>query len=102
MKHMRIEAPDAADFEKLATFPLRLREECHAAPVIEVDFGAIRFVTPAWLVIVGGALRRLREERADAKRKAYSFQHLGYAAHMGFFRYFGMDFGKEPAEARGS
>jgi hypothetical protein len=96
---MRLEVP-GPDFEALARFPLILREASAAAHRIELDFSSVHFVTPAWLAVVGGTLRRLKDERPDTHRRALSFRQLEYAAHMGFFRYFGVEFGREPAEDR--
>jgi hypothetical protein len=68
----------------------------------EFDFQNVSFVTPAWLIVIGTALRRFREDRPDAKRRATNYKHLGYAAHVGFFQYFGLTYGLAPSEAKGS
>jgi hypothetical protein len=43
---------------------------------IELGFGCVRFVTPAWLTIIGGALRRLKNERPDTHRRIVDFRQL--------------------------
>jgi hypothetical protein len=68
----------------------------------EFDFQNVSFVTPGWLLVVGEALRALRDARPASKRRVINFKHLGYAAHVGFFRYFGMSYGLAPSEAAGS
>jgi hypothetical protein len=68
----------------------------------EFDFQHVSFVTPGWLIGIGAVLRRFREERPQAKRRAINYKHLGYAAHVGFFKYFGMTYGLAPSEAEGS
>src|SRR4051794_12966961 len=73
-----------------------------ASSIYEFDFGEVSFVTPGWLITIGDALRRFRETHPEATRKASNYKHLGYAAHVGFFKYFGLKFGMAPSEALGS
>jgi hypothetical protein len=68
----------------------------------EFDFQNVFFVTPGWLLVVGGALRAFRDARPGSKRRVTNLKHLGYAAHVGFFKYFGMTYSLAPAEAGGS
>lgn len=89
------------DFARIARFPLELREIGSVAE-IQLDFSEVRFTTPAWLAVIGGTLRQLKLDRPDTKRKAVNFHHLTYAAHMGFFEYFGVNFGQAPDAAPGS
>lgn len=63
------------------------------------DFEAVEFVTPAWMVLVGNAIRDFKQSRPASKRKALNYKHLSYAAHAGFFRYLGVDFGLPVGEA---
>src|SRR4051794_18166694 len=72
------------------------------ASAYRFDFGNVTFVTPGWMLVVGDALRKFRGAHPDAKRQAINYRHLGYPAHVGFFQYFGMDYGQAPAEALGS
>jgi hypothetical protein len=73
-----------------------------SADSYEFDFQDVSFVTPGWLVTIGAAIRRFRDERPKAKRHVRNHKHLGYAAHVGFFRYFGLSYGLAPSEAEGS
>lgn len=96
-----VKVPGSDDFEALARFP----RDLHALAVeggYELDFSGVAFIRPAWLVIVGGALRTLKREHPELKRRAVNYKHLSYAARMGFFRYFGLDYGSAPASAPGS
>ncbi|WP_257168737.1 ATP-binding protein [Bradyrhizobium sp. SRS-191] len=72
------------------------------APFYKLDFARVGFATPGWMLIIGNALRQFRQARPNAKRQAINFKHLGYAAHVGFFQYFGMEYGQAPAQAPGS
>lgn len=66
---------------------------------VQFDFAKVTFATPGWMMSVGAALRQFREERKAVGCKAVNFHHLTYPAHAGFFRFFGMKFGKELAAA---
>ncbi len=72
------------------------------ASLYKFDFGKVSFATPGWMLVIGDALREFRGARPSAKRQAINYRHLGYAAHVGFFQYFGMEYGQAPAEAAGS
>ncbi|MEH2550750.1 anti-sigma regulatory factor (Ser/Thr protein kinase) [Bradyrhizobium sp. AZCC 2262] len=72
------------------------------ASAYRFDFAKVTFVTPGWMLVVGDALRNFRAARPNAKRQAINYRHLGYPAHVGFFQYFGVDYGQAPAEALGS
>lgn len=61
----------------------------------EFDFEAVGFVTPAWMVLVGNALREFKSSHPLANRKAVHYRHLKYPAYAGFFRYVGLEFGVE-------
>lgn len=98
---MRVRVPDASQFDKMVAFSREISEFVQASEY-EFDFANVAFVTPAWLVIVGSALRRFRDLRPNTRRRAINFKHLGYAAHVGFFKYFGVQFGRAPSEADGS
>jgi hypothetical protein len=54
------------------------------------------------MLYLASALRRFRGSHVFDDFYIIGFEHLGYAAHMGFFRAFGPSYGKEPGEATGS
>jgi hypothetical protein len=66
---------------------------------VHFDFGKVSFATPGWMISIGAALRQFREEREEIGCKGVNFHHLTYPAHAGFFRFFGMKFGKALAAA---
>ena len=84
----------------------RFSSDLAALPEVEevqFDFGNVGFASPGWMISIGSALRQFREERKDVKRRnAVNYSHLTYAAHAGFFRFFGLKFGKEVAAANSS
>jgi hypothetical protein len=66
---------------------------------VHFDFGEVEFATPGWMISIGSALRQFREGRPPGRQRAINYQQLGYAAHAGFFRFFGLKFGKELSAA---
>jgi hypothetical protein len=67
-----------------------------------LDFSSLKFVEPFGMLHFSAQLRRFRQSNSDSRFKAENYQHLDYAAHMGFFQSFGLNHGKEPGEAFGS
>lgn len=98
---MRVLVPGDADVAHYLGFGRQLFE-LPASDTYEFDFGQVSFVSPGWLLSVGSALREFRTQRPGAKRKGSNYTHLGYAAHVGFFKFFGMTYGLAPAQAGGS
>ncbi|QAS76751.1 ATP-binding protein [Rhizobium acidisoli] len=98
---MKIYAPESGDPQQIAKFSYDLKRY-ETSDELVVDFGGVRFVTPAWCVLVGGLLIQFRKSFPGVRGKAINFKHLGYAAHVGFFEYFGVTFGQKPDAAPGS
>jgi hypothetical protein len=98
---MRVAVPGWDDPKRSLEFGGELAR-LEMAENYEFDFQNVSFVTPGWLLVVGGALRAFRNARTESKRRVLNFKHLGYAAHVGFFKYFGMSYGLAPSEAGGS
>lgn len=66
------------------------------------NFGDWKFGEPFGLLVASDVIDRFRNMYPSAKFRATGYEHCGYAGHMGFFRRFGMRFGKAPGEAAGS
>jgi hypothetical protein len=98
---LNIYAPQSGGFEEIAAFSQELQRLADADEIV-IDFSRVKFMTPTWSVLVGGLLRQFRKEQPDVKRKAVNFKRLSYAAHIGFFEYFGLNYGQKPDEAPGS
>ncbi len=54
------------------------------------------------MVLLAMQLRRFRAKHSSSKCYAVNHNKHGYAAHMGFFKTFGLSHGNEPGEAAGS
>lgn len=67
-----------------------------------LEFSNLKFAEPFGMLYFAAQLRRFRQSHSDSRFKAENYQHLDYAAHMGFFQSFGLNHGKGPGEASGS
>lgn len=66
------------------------------------DFKKTTRIDPFSLLYVSNELEAFKKSNPTSTFHARHFMHLTYPAHMGFFKSFGLDFGKEPGEATGS
>lgn len=66
------------------------------------DFKNTTIVDTFSLLYVSHKLEVFKRNNPTSKFHARNFKHLTYPAHMGFFKSFGLQFGKEPGEASGS
>jgi hypothetical protein len=66
------------------------------------DFENTGRVEPIAMLMVSSEIRRLRSRLPTASIAFLNYTHMGYAAHMGFFRAFGLDFGNVPGAASGN
>lgn len=76
-----------------------------ALPAMEryrIDFSEINFVEPFGMLFFATVLRQFRRSNYKIRFLADGYKQHHYAAHMGFFKAFGLDFGKEPGEAPGN
>lgn len=76
--------------------------ELGPADEFEFDFGQQRWFPPFSMVLLAMHLRRFRERYPETAFYAKNFDNHSYAAHMGFFKTFGLDHGNAPGEASGS
>ncbi len=72
------------------------------ADEFEFDFGRNRFFPPFSMALLAVQLRRFRKQHPDAPCYVTNYDNHSYAAHMGFFKAFGLDHGNAPGEAVGS
>lgn len=85
----------------VSNFGCKLHAVDHAE-AFEFDFGPARWFPPFSMVLLAMHLRRFREEHPLSECSVKNFENHGYAAHMGFFKAFGLDHGNAPGEAPGS
>ncbi|RZK26283.1 MAG: hypothetical protein EOO43_03275 [Flavobacterium sp.] len=65
------------------------------------DFDNVHAFTPISLLYLSSEINYFRKAKSMARFSVIRYKHASYAAHMGFFRAFGAEFGKEPGEASG-
>jgi hypothetical protein len=69
---------------------------------IEFDFSRLSRIDPFSLLFVSSEMQRCRERLRSSHFSAINYERCTYPAHMGFFKSFGLNFGKNPGEANGS
>jgi len=93
--------PRRLDFEGALSAASALR----SLPMVErycLDFSEIKFAEPFGMLLFATLLRQFRLSNSEARFVAEGYKKKGYAAHMGFFKAFGLKFGKAPGEAPGN
>jgi hypothetical protein len=68
----------------------------------EFNFSALSTVEPFTMAFVANEIKRYRDSKQAVRFFATNHENKTYPAHMGFFKAFGLEFGKEPGEASGS
>jgi len=66
------------------------------------DFTRSNLIDPFSLIYLSREIQAFRSKRGESDFIAKNFGHLTYHSHMGFFKAFGLDFGKNPGAASGS
>jgi hypothetical protein len=66
------------------------------------DFSNMDWVEPFGMLYISSQLLKYRQSKQFSKFCAENYKHCDYAGHMGFFKTFGLNFGKQPGEASGS
>jgi hypothetical protein len=69
---------------------------------LNFDFRNVGPVEPAAMLLISSEIIRCRLNKQINKISCSNFSHMTYAGHMGFFKAFGLNFGKLPGEAHGS
>ena len=67
----------------------------------EFDFAGLGRIEPFTMAYVANELKRFSATHSG-KCSALNYENHSYAAHMGFYKAFGLKHGKEPGEATGS
>lgn len=95
-----LQIPTALDLPAALGLSLELGKS-EGAEEFVFDFTNVRMVEPFAMLLVSSEISRLKRRFPNAQLRCTNFQHMGYAAHMGFFRAFGLSFGNAPGEAKG-
>lgn len=68
---------------------------------LRFDFTDSHFFTPMAMIFISHQIRLFRSQYPNVRMQISGYHHLGYPAHMGFFKCFGADIGKDVGEASG-
>ncbi|SOU87097.1 hypothetical protein [Tenacibaculum dicentrarchi] len=66
------------------------------------DFKNLKRIDPFSLLCLSSEMAIFKNNNIESKFSAKNFEHRTYEAHMGFFKSFGLNFGKTPGEAKNS
>lgn len=97
---VRIKTPPSLTLGKSLEFAAELAAIRDPAR-IEIDFAPLGYAEPFGMLLAASELDLLRTRFSAIDQRYVGFKN-GYLAHMGFFKAFGLDFGKNPGEAEGS
>jgi hypothetical protein len=98
---LQVKVPQNLSLKNALNFCNRLWDLEHSDEYA-FDFANLGRVEPFTMAYVANELKRFRKTKPKSKFTALNHQDKSYAAHMGFFRAFGLKFGNEPGEASGS
>ncbi|MGH1486503.1 MAG: hypothetical protein ACRBCI_09805 [Cellvibrionaceae bacterium] len=96
-----IPVPRRLTLETTVQFACHLRDAPESESYI-LDFSSVGRIEPFALLFLSSELQRFTSKKNAKEFGAANFEHCSYAGHMGFFKSFGLDFGKGAGEARGS
>lgn len=84
-------------------FPFcRSLQQLRSTDELIFDFSKTKTVEPFGMLVVASEIERCVAAHPEAKFTCKNYENMPYAAHMGFFKSFGLDFGRKPGEAFGS
>lgn len=98
---LEIKVPQNLSLKNALNFCNRLWQLEHSEEYV-FNFINLGTVEPFTMAYVANELRRFRNSKPQSRFSASDHENKTYAAHMGFFKAFGLNFGNEPGEASGS
>lgn len=101
MPSVTIRVPESLTAFTAYPFCKALQEQRPTEELI-FDFSRTTHVEPFGMLVVASEIERCVASHPEAKFTCKNYQNMRYAAHMGFFKSFGLDFGRSPGEAFGS
>lgn len=99
MNEIAIKVPRYLIFERTIDF-VNTFKELNDVARYTFDFNNLKRIDPFSLLYLSSELRTFKLKNPECEFLAKNFQHCTYAAHMGFFQAFGLDFGKLPGQAK--
>ena len=101
MEKNRILIPRSIDLSNSLGFSVTLSSIEESQTYI-FDFRNTTRIEPFGMLLISSEITRFKKIHSESEFKFENYEHMSYAAHMGFFKAFGLDFGKSPGEASGN
>lgn len=98
---MQINIPKILDLENCLSLSSDLIR-IDNSDIYEFDFSMLRWTPPFSMLYFSAQLRHFRNNHPNSICKALNYNSNSYAAHMGFYKAFGLDVGNDLGEAPGS
>jgi len=95
-----INLPEKNDIESVLSFGRELDNYAFHEGVV-IDFGSNHFFPPYAMLFLAAKIRHFRSKRSDIKIEFKNYKDHPHLAHMGFFRMFDMEYGRDIGEAWG-
>lgn len=96
-----ISVPRSLDLNSSLKFSIEISKIAGDTDVV-FDFSQTNYVEPFPMLLISSEISRLFGRMKGTAISCSNFKHMTYPGHMGFFRAFGLEFGKSPGEANGS
>lgn len=96
-----VNVPQNLSLKNALNFCNRLWQLDHSEEYI-FDFKNLDHIEPFTMAYVSNEIKRFRQTKQQSQFKAANHENKSYAAHMGFFKAFGLQFGNSPGQAKGS
>lgn len=97
----QIAIPNRMDTERIL-YTAQLIDYYSGRDEVRISFEENSFFSPFSLLLIGAKLRDVLQKNPSLRIEVRGHQAQKYAAHMGFFRMFGFDYGRDIGEAWGS
>lgn len=97
-KHIII-IPKYLIFENTITFINSFKELRENMDYV-FDFKNLSLIDPFSILFLSSELNNFKENNPESNFHFKNYEHCTYAAHMGFFQSFGLNYGKFPGEAK--
>lgn len=101
MNDHTINLPIDLKLENIMGFSIQLHELPDKEHFV-FDVGETRWFPPFSMLFLAQQFIQFRKERPDTRCSIVNYEKHDYVAHMGFFKSFGVDYGKKPGEAEGN
>lgn len=98
---LEVKVPQNLSLTNALSFCNRLWELEHSEGY-NFNFINLGNIEPFSMAYVANEIKRFRNSRPESRFVASNHESKSYAAHMGFFKAFGLNYGNEPGEASGS